>query len=183
MKIVCLLFFVVSLSFGYDVDIIKLLDALGIKYTYHTSKVIKITDGDTIYVNVHNKKKSLRLIGADTPEVGGSKLKKDSDKCGISQFEMQKIGALASEYTKSQVKEGDEIGFILFGMDKYQRPVAYLLNNLSVKLVASGYAVAYDSPQFPSAINLAFASIEKYAKSNKLGLWKEYSSIMECIKK
>jgi endonuclease YncB( thermonuclease family) len=183
MKIVFILFFSISSAFCLDVDIIKLLDAIGVKYSYHSSKVLKVTDGDTIYVSIYGKRKSLRLIGADTPEVGGSKLPKDAKKCGVSKEYMKRVGKLSSEYTKAHIKKGDIVKFIVFGFDRYQRPVSYLLNHHSVKLIKDGFAVAYDSPQLPFVINSAFSALEKYAKVNKKGLWNDFGDIMECIKK
>jgi micrococcal nuclease len=173
-------FFIFS-SFAYSIDTIALLQAIGIKYSYHSAKVIKVVDGDTIKVNINGKKTSLRLVGADTPEVYGSKLYKDARKCHIAQYKIKKAGQKASEYTKSKIKEGDKVSFVVLGTDRHHRAVAYLLDHHSIKLILDGYATAYDSPQLPSYINSIFYGIEWYSKLVGNGLWSEHSRVMNCI--
>jgi endonuclease YncB( thermonuclease family) len=172
-----------TISFSYAIDTIALLQALGIKYSYHSAKVSKVTDGDTISVKMGGKNKPLRLVGADTPEVFGTKLTSDARKCRIATYNMKKVGQKASDYTKSKIKVGDDISFVILGIDRHNRAVAYLLNHHSLKLILDGYAVAYDSPQFPALVNSAFSAVEWFARLSNRGLWQDHSTIMNCIKK
>ncbi|MEE0880383.1 MAG: thermonuclease family protein [Turicibacter sp.] len=113
----------------------------------------RVVDGDTIIVINKNKEElRVRLIGIDTPE----SVHPDADKNTAE-------GQLASDYTKSQLKNGQTL-YLEFDeehQDKYGRNLAYVWldnqvnsNNIediaknmyNAKLIVDGYAVAKRFP-------------------------------------
>lgn len=79
--------------------------------------LVRVVDGDTIIANLNGKETRMRLIGVNTPE----SVHPDEDKNTYD-------GKVASEYTKSQLKEGQiiyiETDEELY--DKYDRMLVYL---------------------------------------------------------
>jgi len=62
-----------------------LLSSLSLAGQLQPATVLKITDGDTVWVNIDSKKTKLRLLDIDTPEkYRGYKLKRDATGCGVS---------------------------------------------------------------------------------------------------
>jgi len=119
-----------------------------------STEVVKVVDGDTIHIG--NTK--YRLFGIDAPELS-QQCKKDNKTilCGVDAQKMleNKIGKQIPKCI-SQTK------------DKYNRVVAECFiqsESLSSYMVRSGHAVAYRK------YSSKFVEDEKYAKSNKLGIW------------
>ena len=113
----------------------------------------RVVDGDTIIVTNKNQEDiRVRLIGIDTPE----SVHPDANKNTVE-------GQLASEYTKQQLKKGQNL-YLEFDeepQDKYGRTLAYvwLTNNFNpsniddiatkmynAKLIVDGYAIAKKFP-------------------------------------
>ena len=127
-------------------------------------KVLRVTDGDTIDVQIAGQKETVRMIGIDTPEV------KDPRK------PVQCFGKVASAKThelldgKTVRLEGDPANN---DRDKYHRLLryVYLPDNTMVNeyLVQNGYAFAYTL--FPFSKLEEFRGYEKAAREQNKGLW------------
>lgn len=80
-------------------------------------EVERVVDGDTLKVRVAGSKKTVRLIGMDTPE---SVAKEESRNC--------EEGVIASEYTKSLVGPGQTVWLSrdVSDTDKYGRLLRYV---------------------------------------------------------
>lgn len=138
---------------------------------YEKVKIIKVVDGDTVYVSFDDKSEyKLRMIGIDTPE---------------STISHEPYGKEASEFTKkmllgktvyleSDVSETDKYGRIL----RYiwmERPENKSKNEIKEKmfnavLVLEGYA---NAATFPPDVKYSklFVELQDGARNNKKGLW------------
>ena len=115
----------------------------------------KIIDGDTIHIN----KIKIRLHGIDTPEI--------KQKCTYKEEEWF-CGKQASIELKKLINN-QIIKCITNDIDIYNRYVAICFvneTNLNQLMVKKGWAVAYRYYSTDYIIE------EKYARDNKLGIWK-----------
>ena len=125
-------------------------------------KVDSVIDGDTFRLENGEK---VRLIGVDTPEtVHPSK-------------PVQYYGKEASEFTKRML-EGKKVRLEMDVQerDKYGRLLAYVYLEdgtfFNAELVKQGYAQAATYPPNVKYVEL-FISLQKEARENNRGLWKE----------
>jgi micrococcal nuclease len=127
-------------------------------------KVLQVTDGDTINVQVAGQKETVRLIGIDTPEV------KDPRK------PVQCFGKAASAEThklldgKTVRLEGDPQNS---DRDKYHRLLRYVYlpdgTMVNQYLVENGFAFTYTL--FPFSKLDQFRLLERKAREQNKGLW------------
>ena len=123
-------------------------------YNFSFAYDIKITDGDTIIL----KGEKIRFFGIDAPEIK-QMCKKGGEKlfCGrLAKITLgKKIGSKKIECVKK-------------GVDIYKRTLAECFvegESLSKFMIRSGYAFAFIK------YSKKYVEDEKYAKTNKLGLW------------
>lgn len=139
------------------------------RYNNHTFTCIKVIDGDTLHIDAPDGKKSytaVRLIGVDTPEI--------DESLGRPTY----FGTEASEFTRSQA-EGKPVRIVLKDKetrDRYRRLLAYVylddgLTMLNEEIIAQGYGYAYTS--YPHPWMPRFIDLEKRARKQKRGLWKD----------
>ena len=142
-----------------------LLPTISICDEKNISGKAKIVDGDTIKIN----KKKIRLFGIDAPEKDQIcqkvylsffifEFKKDY-KCGE-----ESTSALFNKLKNKKVK-----CVLEDKKDKYKRNIGicYIKNqDINRWLVKNGYAIAYIK------YSKKYVLDEKYAKENKLGLWR-----------
>ncbi len=137
------------------------------RYNNRTFNCIKVVDGDTIHLDEPDGKRAyttVRLIGVDTPEVAGSPQ-------GAMYF-----GAEASAFTRSQA-EGKQVRIVLQTeetRDRYGRLLAYVYlgdEMLNEQIIAQGFGYAYTL--YPHHWKERFIDIEKRARKQKAGLWKD----------
>ena len=142
------------------------------------AEVVTIIDGDTIRAMYEGRRESVRLIGIDAPESKkNSKARRDSARTSRDLGAITAQGRLARDYVRSLVTKGDEVTIELDveKRDHYGRLLGYvyrpdgrMLNDL---IIRSGYA----SP-LTIAPNVRyrdrFLESYKYARENRLGLWK-----------
>jgi micrococcal nuclease len=121
-----------------------------------TAKVIRITDGDTIVVEIDGQEFHLRYIGVDSPENGSA---------GYSEAtELNR--SLVDGKTVTLVKDSSEV-------DRYDRLLRYVfvgdifVNN---EMVRTGYASSGSWPPDTSC-DSQFAKTFQTAKANMVGLW------------
>lgn len=118
------------------------------------ARVVRITDGDTIVVNISGKEFKLRYIGVDSPE-GTS---------GSRSTELNR--ELVEGKTVTLVKDNNEV-------DTYGRLLRYVIvGNIFVnhELIRKGLAYAGSWPPDTSC-DVVFAEAQSTARANKLGLW------------
>jgi len=138
------------------------------RYNNRTFTCIKVIDGDTLYIDAPDGKKSytsVRLIGVDTPEV--------DESLGRPTY----FGAEASAFTRSQA-EGKPVRIVLKDKetrDRFRRLLAYVylddgLTMLNEEIIAQGYGYAYTT--YPHPWMPRFIDLEKRARKQKRGLWK-----------
>lgn len=129
-------------------------------------KVVSVVDGDTFKIIYNQKEEKVRLIGVDTPESVHADKSKNT-----------KYGKIASEYVKELLKSQNvKLEFDVSSKDKYGRLLAYVyLENgemLNEKLLKEGYAqMATYPPNVKYVEN--FKKMQKQARENKVGFWKE----------
>ena len=143
------------------------------------AKVVKITDGDTIWVMVENGTKyKIRLLGIDTPEIyhknSPHKFYIDNNR-PITNISYLKVwGYRAKEFAKDKL--GNKTVVIVFDNKApkrgyYGRYLAYVFvdgNDFNEELLKYGYARVYVSN---FELKNKYLEEERYAKENKLGLW------------
>jgi micrococcal nuclease len=142
--------------------------------------VIKIIDGDTLWVRYGGQREKVRLIGIDTPENKvNAKAKMDAEKTGQDVETIITMGKRATNYVSSLVKPGHKvtIEFDVQQMDRYGMLLGYVyLSNgkmLNEEIVKAGYAnVMTMSPNFKYKDK--FLNALKEAREKKWGLWKDW---------
>ena len=124
--------------------------------TASKSKVIHISDGDTITVMNDGKKEKIRLYGIDTPVM------------------KQSFGKEAKAFTESMVS-GKTVNVEAITTDRYGRTVGIVHvdgNSLSEEIVKSGYAWVYDRYCKKDICN-KWQQLEEAARQSKTGLWSQ----------
>ena len=145
-----IIFFFIICSFSNSEDL---------KYIYGKSTII---DGDTIKIG----KQIIRFGGIDAPEsfYGGKK-----QKCYLNEKKVF-CGELSKQKLKEKISENIVYCIKEEKKDRYQRIIAECFINgesLSSFMVRNGYA--FDYKRYSKK---KYAKDEKYAKINKLGIWK-----------
>lgn len=142
---------------------------------FETAKVISITDGDTIVVDINGKTEKLRFIGIDTPETHHPNKP------------VQHFGKEASDYTTKQLTNKTiYLQKDVSERDKYRRLLRYvwlvkpstnepskeevIANCFNAELVKNGYAHAYTYPP-DVKYNEIFKELETKAREKHIGLW------------
>ena len=78
--------------------------------------VLKVSDGDTVWVSMHGKRVKLRLLGIDTPEEYPSrKMDKDIEMCHTTFKQMRKLGLLATKHAKTMLYRGERVTVVTKG--------------------------------------------------------------------
>ena len=73
-----------------------------------SATVLKVSDGDTIWVSIAGRRVKLRLLGIDTPEkFHCKKLDRDARKCGVGRKYMRRLGIAATYYAKELLRKGE----------------------------------------------------------------------------
>ncbi len=128
------------------------------------AKIVSITDGDTMKINLNGKTETVRLLLVDTPEV------KHPSK------PVQPFGPEASAFAKKMLKEGKEVQIEIdvSERDKYGRLLAYLWVDgkmFNEMLLEKGLArVAYVYPPNIKYVD-QFRAIQKKAQTAGVGIW------------
>ena len=137
------------------------------KYDGRTFRVVRVVDGDTLYINVpdgNDPHTKIRLIGIDTPETV-------NQRTGPMYY-----GRQASEFTRQLVLEKDVTVHLDSAgdtRDRYNRLLAYIRipdgNCLNELLVSEGYAYAY--LPYRHSYDKKYPQLESIARKHKKGLW------------
>jgi len=120
-----------------------------ISLTAEQSKVIKISDGDTITVLNSKEQTKVRLYGIDAPE------------------KKQDYGQRSKQFLASLIA-GQMVEVEPKGKDRYKRTLGIILykgQDINAQMVLNGYAWAYVK------YSKIYVDQEKMAREKKLGLW------------
>lgn len=137
------------------------------RYNNRTFTCIRVVDGDTLHIDEPDGKSghtNVRLVGVDTPET-------DKSPAGAMYF-----GAEASAFTRS-LAEGKPMRVVLpkeETRDRYGRLLAYVYlgdDMLNEQIIIQGYGYAYTP--YPHVWKQRFVDLEKNARKQRLGLWKD----------
>ena len=178
---------------NYGLTVITLIFAFSLT-TFaraYRATIVKITDGDTVWVVMHGKRVKLRLLGIDTPEEYPSrKMDKDIEMCRTTFKQMRKLGLLATKHAETMLYRGEHVTVITKGKGYYGRTLVFIIlpdgTNYNEKEVADGYACVYKWHGHKSR-ELSEEEFEKLerlmerAQEEGKGLWGEYRGIMECL--
>ncbi|MHB9096076.1 MAG: thermonuclease family protein [Eubacteriales bacterium] len=135
----------------------------------NTYRVVKVTDGDTIKVNIDGRVEPVRFIGVNTPEIHHP------------QKSVEAWGKEAAAYT-AKLLAGQKVRLIydVQPRDRYGRLLAYVYTSdgtfVNALLVKEGYAQVMTVP--PNVKYQAlFTELQKMARKSRKGLWglEEYS--------
>lgn len=127
-------------------------------------EVTEFIDGDTITVDMNGQDETLRFIGVDTPETH------DPRKA------VQCFGLAAAEFTKNLIGNNRvrlEADPLNTNRDRYDRLLRYIYlpdgRLVNAEIIKNGYGFAYLG--FPFTKSEEFASYEKNAREQNIGLW------------
>lgn len=126
------------------------------------ARVVSVTDGDTIKVRVKRRKRDVRLIGIDTPEVYGGV------ECG---------GRAASRSMKRMLDRGDRVRLIRDrsqdNRDRYGRILRYVKRkgrDVGKRQIRHGWAKPYVYER-PFKKLRSYRKAKRQAKRNNRGVW------------
>ena len=180
-----------NLFFEFLLVLLLFLSSLAYAGQFQQGIVLKITDGDTLWVKIDEQKTKLRLLGIDTPEkYHGKKLTRDAVRCGVSEKYMASLGRRATRHAKKLVHVGDTVQVDIRGYGYYGRALAvvYLADGtcLNTRMVQDGYAWVYryhgrKSRQLTWKEFDNLVRLMRDAKKNKRGLWGRDYRVMDCL--
>lgn len=145
----------------------------------------KIVDGDTLYFKTNNKKVKCRIEYIDTPESRDNKKnKRDISECrGTTTKDMTSAGKSATRAAKRLLVLKKQYSYSVKGKDRYGRSICVVkLDNstFNKQMILNGYAVPYR--QYMNSSELKhYNMLLKKAKTEKVGLWKDRKSVIECL--
>ncbi len=129
---------------------------------FHT--VTSFADGDTITVQIGDKKEKVRLLGVDTPETNDPRKAVQCFGKAASQFTEALIG------TNSVRLEADPLNS---DRDRYDRLLRYVYlpdgTLVNAEIIKQGYGFAYLT--YPIQKNEEFKNYENQAREAGKGLW------------
>ncbi len=142
---------------------------------------IEVVDGDTLQ---HGSKK-FRLYGIDAPEsYDGSKMDKDSYRCHFSQELIKNAGLEAKHHLSYLLDISSVCTFVKRYNDRYGRSVVILFaddKSINEAMVADGYAIAWDRYIEEEDLKTKWHQLQSQALQNRLGLWRDFCPLMNCM--
>lgn len=129
--------------------------------------VLDVIDGDTIKINYQGEKKSVRILGMNTPEKTGPYRKREcfGEEATVKAKELLSGKKIKIEFDSTQSK-----------FDKFGRILAYVHiegKDFEEEMIKSGYAYEYTYHGHKYKNQKKYKEAQKYAEKNKLGLWAE----------
>jgi micrococcal nuclease len=144
--------------------------ALGFSFP---AKVIRISDGDTIWVeNLQTYEKvKVRIWGIDTPEkFYGSKLYREAKHCGVEPETIHYLGVEASKHAHLYLYPGEKVEVIPKGVGGYGRLLGQVIlpngSDYGLLMIEDGYSCVYWRTAPDSYIEAM-----KEAERDRNGLW------------
>jgi micrococcal nuclease len=150
---------------------------------YFLGKVIRISDGDTIWVeNTETREKvKIRIFGIDTPEKFWShKLEKQAKECNVEPLSIIYLGKLASKHAHIYLHPKEIVKIIPEGIGYYGRLIAKVIlpngKDYGFLMIKDGYACVYWRTAPDSYIKAM-----KEAEREHKGLWEIKPQLMHCL--
>lgn len=170
-KYLLLLVLVFTLAYVYEGQIIGVVD-LGLPTTTTNTvgvfyNVTKITDGDTIHIEMDGRNEKIRLIGINTPETVDPRTPVQcfGKEASARMKELAGGKIVRLEYDETQGTR-----------DAYDRLLAYVYledgEMLNRKMIAEGYAYEYTYLK-PYLYQKEFRQLQTLARTSSRGLWAE----------
>ena len=128
--------------------------------------VLEVIDGDTIKINYKGKKKSVRILGMNTPEKKNPFRPQEcfGEEASKKAKEILKNKKVRIEFDGSQSK-----------YDKFGRILAYIIlddgRDFEYEMIKNGYAYEYTYHGRKYKNQKKYKEAQKYAEKNHLGLW------------
>ncbi len=132
--------------------------------------LVRVKDGDTIVVSNSSGDITVRLLGVDTPE-------KNDDRQIVRYFAEQATLFVESLIKDKSIRLGvDPINTKSNHLDRYGRLLAYVYSvedsiNVNAEIIRQGYGFSY--VKYPCMYTDYFSALEREARNNRLGLWKD----------
>jgi len=174
----------IKILMNWIIFIILPLMLLFYYYSGTVKTVTRIVDGDTIYFD---KRYKCRLDLVDTPEShANDKLTRDREFCKvIAESRFIEAGLLSKQFVENILPLGEEANVYILDVDKYARNICKITlarnkKNISVELVSNGFAIPFFRFISSDEKN-KWLELVMLAKKNKIGLWGEYSDVMNCM--
>lgn len=154
---------VFQLQFSGKVDLgipTETPNTIGVYYV-----VTKVTDGDTLHIEMEGRDEKVRLIGINTPETVDPRrpVQCFGKEASVRMKELAQGNLVRLEYDDSQSVR-----------DAYNRILAYVYledgQMLNRKMIAEGYAYEY-TYLTPYRFQKEFRELQVLARSSKRGLW------------
>ena len=152
----------------------------------NTGVLTKIVDGDTLYFKTNGQKVKCRIEYIDTPESkNNSKLKRDIKDCeGVSAKDMVDAGRSATRAAKRLLKLGNVYSYKVHGKDHYGRSICIVQlddrTTFNETMILNGYAVPFRK-YMSSKEKRYFNEALEEAKTNYVGLWKNFAKEIKCL--
>lgn len=135
-------------------------NTIGIYY-----KVTKVTDGDTIHINMDGNDEVVRLIGINTPETVDPRR---PIQCFGKEATARLQKIVGGEIVRLEYDDSQGL------RDSYQRLLAYIYledgEMVNRKMIAEGYAYEY-TYMTPYKYQKEFRQLQTFARSTERGLW------------
>ena len=152
-------------------------------------RLVRVSDGDTLVVEINGREESVRLIGVDTPEKFSSyKLERDVQTSGLSKETLQRLGKQASAITENLVDTKRlYLEFDIEERDRYRRLLVYVFypdadgdyvfagrafKQLNLELVKAGWAEPLTIPPNVRYAE-AYLAASQIARAEDRGMWAE----------
>jgi micrococcal nuclease len=126
-------------------------------------RVVRVIDGDTIWVQGSGAVEKIRLLGIDAPEMNYGKGRPE-------------CGAVAATRALRLRLDGKRVALERHGRDDYGRTLAIVIDpasakdpNLNAWLLREGHAEIFRKSRHPDREK--FAALQREAKSRRLGMW------------
>ena len=145
----------------------------------------KIVDGDTLYFKTNNKTVKCRIEYIDTPESKNNKKNKhDLSNCrGVTAKDMTSAGKSATRAVKRLLTLKKQYSYNVSGKDRYGRSICVVKlddTTFNEQMILNGFAVPYR--QYMNSSELKHYNVLlKKAKTEKVGLWRNRESVIECL--
>jgi len=131
--------------------------------------VVRVSDGDTILVNLHGHLEKVRLIGVDTPEIGRGGRASEPFALEAARFTRRMVG---HKRILLQAEPGRP------DRDGYGRLLRYVLLEsricLNAELIRAGYG--RELLRFPFSRSREYKALERQAREARRGLWDKAGS-------
>lgn len=139
--------------------------------------VLEVVDGDTVRVDYNGSRKSVRLIGIDSPECRiNQKAQSDARTLGRDVVSIVEQGGRSRAFVRSLVSSGSVVylEFDIQTTDKYNRLLAYVYlpdgRMLNEEIVRAGFAGLMTIPPCVRYVDLFRLALSD-ARKNGRGLW------------